>query len=419
MIAFLVSFAMGAPSTLVIVDAELDHACYSATTEAVRETARPKDLDAIKQRGWIAQAREAREQARKLALAFQSAEALEKIEEALALFGRGAPALDDFREYAGALIDLGVILTTAGKDAAASQAFRSALVLETGVRPNPKEYTPEVMKRFAKAESELARQARATVAISGRPEGAALYWDGRPIGKMPLSLGDVLLGDHWLTALAPGYRRFSMLVTVQKRSERAEVFMAPSEETGTNEQLALSSALHTGEPSSNELRALTALKNGYEQLIVLARDDSARTTKCAAVQRTESGLLPVTAASPFNVADLLPKKVAKAEPEAPVEIKTVKSGGTHPVLALMPLGIGQFLERRPLVGALFAASQVALLAANLACYFAAQRDRQADGSFVDLARAQGLQVCTNLAVGLLIADVIGGAIEGFLHRSEP
>ncbi len=407
-----------APPTLVLVDNKLGAGCVQGQRDyAIVETSGPLDADVDKQRKWIADAKAAWSKGRQLELELESEKAQYKLEEALALFGRGAPALDDFSDYARTLIDLGAVFTEAHKSEAAAQAFRRAIVLEISAQPDAKEYPPEVIKHFRQVAADLAREPRSSVAVTGKPEGAAVYWDGHRVGQIPVSISDALPGEHWLSAIAPGYKRFSTLVTLSKRAERVEVFMRDFDEATTREQLAMASAEHSGVPVTRELAALSEL-GAERKIIVLAQDPSSH-QRCAANYRVysvnsgASALARVTLTAPFDLNELslraTPAPIAleaKPRPEAPL----------NAFVALLPLGIGQFAEHRTGPAVALLSSQVALLATNLACYYVAQNDRGPAGTYNNASRVQALQIATDAAVGVLIVDVIAGAIDGLLHR---
>lgn len=405
-------------AALVLVEPELGASCIaqgSAITlkevEAPKEA--PEDVELDDAREWIGSARKAWSEGQELAFRLETNAARAKLEEALVLFGRGAPALEDFGEYARLLIDLGALFVDAKMDGSARDAFKRALVLETRDRPSEKQYPPPVVVRFESVAAELARQPRISVSIVGQPDGAELRWDGRRAGVLPLSIADVLPGEHWLSARHPGKKYFSALVTVTKENNRAEVFMSDAEETRTLEQRALSAALHEGEPTAVESRALAALLEGQSAVLLLARDRSDSTGPCRAVYRihTQKGttrLQAMVSPAPFDVAKLL----AVDEPQKP------RAELVHPVVAIAPFGIGQLAEGRALSGALFLASEGALLATNLVAYGIGRRDRREDGTYADVSRAETLQLVTNIAFGLFIADVVFGAIDGWFHRDE-
>lgn len=305
--------------------------------------------------------KEARSQAAKakeLGFAMQSAAAVKAYEEALVLFGRGAPALDSFREYAQCLVDLGAALIEGGKDQAGEDAFRRALVMETGVEMSPNQYAPSIIKHWKKAKADLARQIRSSITVTGRPEGAALAIDGRTAGALPVTITDVPPGEHWITAQHAGKKRFSTLVSVKNKLEKIEVFMV---------------------------------------------EDPA-----AAPSRPE----PTAPASQ-------PAAVAPAQPpQQPIAIKAAPRK-VNPFVALLPFGVGQFVAKRPVPGALLLATEVAMIATNLACFFVARADRQPDGTYNNSGRVLALAVVGNVALGVFIVESIIGAIDGLLHREIP
>ena len=63
-------------------------------------------------------------------------------------------------------------------------------------------------------------------------------------------------------------------------------------------------------------------------------------------------------------------------------------------------------------------SEAALLATNLLAFAVGRSDRRPDGTYDHVARAEVLQVVTDVAFGLLIVEVVLGAIDGWVHRGE-
>jgi hypothetical protein len=421
-----VASPVSSEASLVLVESELGTSCISPTNDLeLREVDLPKDAEIESEKALIEEARLAWTKGRELAFRLEMKAAEAKLEEALVLFGRGAPALENFGEYARTLIDLGALFVDAKKDASARAAFRRAQVLETGDRPTEKQYPPAVVDRFGSVAAELARQPRISVSIVGQPGGAEIRWDGRRAGALPLSITDVLPGDHWLSASHPGKKHFSALVTVSKEKGKVEVFMADIEEKRTLEQRGIAAAWHQGEPSDAESRALGGLLEGKDSVLLIARDRSDASGPCRAVYRvhTKRGTTPLAAilsSPPFDVASLLEQQTPDQPREAlpAVRLEMVAKEPVHPIVAIAPFGIGQLAEGRPLAGGLVLTSEGALLAANLVAYTVGRSDRRADGTYGDVKRAQVLEVVTDAALGLLVVELVLGAIDGWAHRSE-
>src|SRR5262245_1978505 len=103
----LIALVLTLPSEppLVLVDSELGAACLAGTSGVtVREVHLAEDTELAAERTFIDQARTSWSEGQQLAFRLETKAAQAKLEEALALFGRGAPALDDFADYARALI---------------------------------------------------------------------------------------------------------------------------------------------------------------------------------------------------------------------------------------------------------------------------------------------------------------------------
>jgi hypothetical protein len=333
-----------------------------ALCAALALAAAEPDRDLAQQQKWIAAARAQAKKAKELAFGMQSAAAVKAFEEALVLFGRGAPALDSFVEYAQCLVDLGAALSDAGREKEADDVFRRALVMETGVDMPPDQYAPSILKRFKRAKADLARQMRSSITVTGRPEGATVFWDGRRVGALPITISDAVPGEHWLTAQHPGKKRFSTLIQVKNKLERIEVFMVDA------------AGAQPPAPTTAPTQPVTALQTAVPQTTVP----------------------PPRAEQPL-VVKVAPKQI-------------------HPVVALLPFGIGQFAAKRYLPGALLLVTEVGLIATNLALFFLARSYRQPDGTYNDASRAFTLAVVADVALGAFIAEAIAGAIDGLVHR---
>jgi hypothetical protein len=422
MIAFPIAVLLsaGAPPPLVLVESDLGAACIASAPDLViREVEAPKDPELESERAWVEKAHEAWTKGRELAFRLETKGAEKRFEEALVSFGRGAPALESFGEYAQTLIDLGALFVDAKKDAQARAAFKRALVLESGDRPTEKTHSPLVVERFDEVAKELLREPRISVSIVGQPEGAEIRWDGRRVGTLPLSIADVLPGDHWLSARHADKKHFFALVPVTKEKNKVEVFMTDAEDMRTIDQRAIA-ALHQGAPSETESKALAALLEGDRAVFVIARDRS-DPGPCRAMYRvhTKRGTTPIasiTLPAPFDVAKLLVDPALEASTTA-IPIEGHKES-VHPIVAIAPFGIGQFAEGRAFAGQLVVFSEVALLAANIVAYNLGRSERNADGTYGDVTRARLLQVFTNVALGLFVVEVVIGAIDGWAHRDE-
>src|SRR5262249_20726111 len=119
------------------------------------------------------------------------------------------------------------------------------------------------------------------------------------------------------------------------------------------------------------------------------------------------------------------RRPAAAEPppssvrgsDAPVLVTTATQAPLNPAVALLPLGIGQFAEHRPLAGGLFLTSELLLLGANIGAYVVAQRFVTPQGTYHQAPTVNALKWVVDISLALLVADIIGGAVDGLVHRT--
>ncbi|MCC6811012.1 MAG: PEGA domain-containing protein [Deltaproteobacteria bacterium] len=377
--------------------------------------------------------------ARKAALELRTDEAIQKFEEAQNLFGRGISALDEFTPMAQSLIDLGAAFIDARKDDKATNAFRRALALGAGVKPDPKVYNPEVLSRFSKVEREMVRAARGSMTIVSKPEGAEVYFDGRRAGLTPVSLNDLLLGEHWIVVRLAGHHRFSARVVVSKeRVEKTEVFLRTLPPQASPLVKLIEGARRA--PLDQEL-AKEALKvHGAKSLVLVLAGEPMRaiyfdekTGERAASGRTLDALgkaLKSALSSPAPIVEPAkdpgkkdaPVVVKQAPPDdRPIALKNPSARRTvHWAVAMLPAGIGQFAENRIGMGVLFLTTQVLFLTANILGFYLVQMDKVPGTSppeFGNPQRSEAFKWISNIGLGLLLADVILGGVDGILHRN--
>jgi hypothetical protein len=437
-VLWLVVAAADAPKTLVVIDPSLDKTKAErafAGPALVPETPRDDELEG--QKKLIALAFDSLKAARNAALELRTDEAIQKFEEAQNLFGRGVAALDDFTPMAQGLLELGAAFMDKGKDDKATQAFRRALALSTGSKPDPKQYAPNVLQRFAKVERDVQRAERGSMTIVSKPESADVFFDGRKVGVTPVSLNDLVLGEHWVSIRLAGHHRFSARVLVSKeRVEKTEVFLRPLQATAMSPLTQAFLSAKSGRLDKNA--AQEALGESKYVAIVLVTSKSSALyfdRKLGEQTLTGASLEDIAARmralqqtpqqpQPQNLQPAVTKPPPISEPRAesstaPIVVKEATRTDVHPAVALLPLGIGQFMERRHGWGAFFLTTQIVFLTANILSFWLVQADKVPGtnpAEFRNPQRSEALKWVSNIGFGLLIADVIAGGIDGLLHR---
>jgi hypothetical protein len=351
-------------------------------------------------------------------LRLKTKEALDAFEESLALFGRGATTPGDFAAFARCSLSYGAALETANKDKEAIAAFQQVLTLSNAVKPNKRTHRADTVALFQRAEREMHRVKRGAVNVTSTPPGAAVLWNGKRVGITPLSLNDLVAGTYWLSVTLDGYRRFLAPVVVAPGTLfRSEAFL--------QRQVANTSHLDLLGDSATELRSTTStelIEKGYSEFAVI----NSQGTRALAWRGRDASFSPLlSAANPGALGKVISEfwagkgageKPPAVAPVAVVHAEPAPSERTNLVLSLLPFGVGQFVERRHLAGAIFLVVEVALLVANIALAAAVISDKRPDGNYDNFLRSRIFQ---GFSIGCffgVFATMGVGAIDGALHR---
>ena len=388
----------------------------------------PRVEDGQKQ---IEEARQSCKRAGQLALALE-ATAVSTYERALDAYRRAVPAVKDMSEAAHCALELGATLHELHRDELAQQVFRQVLFLAPKAEADPKRFIPAMVKAFERAKAGMKRPVMGSLTVSGEPVGASVFVDGQLRGRLPISFPDLPVGTHWLTVSAAGRQPLVTLQTIEpNKAARVEAFLP---ELGQNLQGgAMLSLLATDVAlASEELQALESGARAMqsEWVILLASTPSGLSARVygLAEKRVLPPLSAPTLAELVNQLKELMKSQTSPVSNEPAAARPVAIKARPPQkaqapfgVAFLPFGIAQFAQGRPLAGALFLGSQLLLLGANLGGYFWGQQFRMGDGSYRNGELVAGLQIATNVAFGMLIADVVGGLIESIVYgaRARP
>jgi hypothetical protein len=367
----------------------------------------------------LARARQACQSAFSAALALETQAALKRFEEAVELYFRAMPALQSMDELVTCSLEHGAAAADGRLSAIARDAFRRALIMNPKVQLDPVRYTPTATKLFRTAAAELESARRGSLTIAGEPAGAEVTMDGRVAGRLPMSVADVVPGEHWLLVRAPGRVSFTTRVTVEERKAgRIDVFLLEeAQRSDLDRVLEILSADRPLSPEHSAALSSHAATEGVDALVHVRPKDGRHAIR---VFDARTGRITERSVSlGGEERDAFLRRVLDAQTPASAVTHTLAPKGVssvHPIVSLLPFGIGQFAERRPVPGALFLASQMALLATNLACVAVIYASRRPDGTHENGATAEALKWTINISFALLIADIIVGAIDGLLHR---
>jgi|GEM_PF-2131038 len=137
-----------------------------------------------------------------------------------------------------------ILLATAyfqdGEEDEADDNLSKAIHYAPQRKLSPRKYPPIFIRSYERAKFNVLRRPRARLEIkSGK--NAQIFLDGRPMGKSPLLLKDVLPGNHWVRAQSPGEDPIVKRLLVRSRktiavnlgeADGAEAASAPAETSG-------------------------------------------------------------------------------------------------------------------------------------------------------------------------------------------
>jgi PEGA domain len=311
----------------------------------------------------IERAREEAKQGQRLALTLaNSAATFAHFEAALDLYSQVANLLPNPQEIAAVALDFGASAVDYRQMTQALAALRLAALFDPDLRVDPMKHHPGVVKTFAAAKEDLARARRSSLLLSGSPSHAEVILDGRPQGALPLSLSQLSVGEHWLIVRATGFVPFASRVTLEENKPQQL-------------QVHLKADAHLGSTVAQSERAL--------------------------ISSRPSTIPP-----------------AKTAPPPTQSAMPLVHRGIPPALALLPFGIAQFLEHRPVAASLLLSSQLALITLNIASYVIATRQAAPLGGFYQPELVQTLKWTINISFFLIVADVIAGSVDGWLQRNQ-
>ncbi|MDD5224198.1 MAG: PEGA domain-containing protein [bacterium] len=127
------------------------------------------------------------------------AEASRILKEVISVLEEGREGRDTIKILARADLYLGMVYLAEGLESLAEKQFDSASLLDPGLVLDPQLFPPEIIAGFSRAKSRIESRGRISLKVETRPAGAEIFFDGRPVGKGPLSLS-VIPGTHYLSA---------------------------------------------------------------------------------------------------------------------------------------------------------------------------------------------------------------------------
>ncbi len=132
-------------------------------------------------------------------LAKRFEEAQEKLGAALALYSEGVASVNRFEAVAETLGFLGATAVELKFDADAKDYFNRVVALVPDAEPLD-EYPERTKALFAKTKKKLLKKKRGALEINSVPPGAMIRVDGVAQGKAPVTVKDLVRGQHYVQA---------------------------------------------------------------------------------------------------------------------------------------------------------------------------------------------------------------------------
>jgi tetratricopeptide (TPR) repeat protein len=400
----------------------------------------------------LARAREACAKGIDAEVALKTQVAVGLFEEAVELFAKANVAVKDIQEVAKCHLELGVAWSDAGNEEKAAAAFERALIFDPALVVDQKVHAPAIVRLFGKTKRKIEDKKLGALTIEGDPAQADVYIDGRWSGVLPMSVSGLTPGEHWLSVRAPNrIPFFSRVIVLATSMQSVRVFLQETQATQNGSALwALRKAAKPSDEESEaianvaknlhvaELWGLWRTKGGFAARSFTVA--SGRRGDLVAVHSLETFIGSLKAQRPLPEPPTQPKLPSKSAPviepssqlalasrAAPASTPSVATLPmpvltaaprlrVHPALAWLPLGIGQFLERRPVVGVLLLVSQVLLLATNVSSYAVIRSQQVGVDTYRSKPLVDALMIVTNVSFGVLAADIIAGGIDGLVYR---
>ncbi|MCL2314637.1 MAG: hypothetical protein FWC28_05210 [Proteobacteria bacterium] len=150
--------------------------------------------------------------------------AFKDIQKVLDKLEKSAPSLDSWQLIAKALAMKGFALSKQKKARASEEAFAAILRVDFTYQLDSFIFPPTVVQSFEQLRQEMGKQKRARLRLTSPFEGATVFANGVPLGRVPLERE--LLPGHYSIVLGRG-GRVSEAVAVQLSAEEPNVLDIP------------------------------------------------------------------------------------------------------------------------------------------------------------------------------------------------
>jgi hypothetical protein len=139
------------------------------------------------------------ESARTLLYGGENERGLELVRQALGELDRASPQVNPWAITAAALLVQSQLFKNLERAKEMNEAYRRLLRIDPTFALDPDAYPPSTLQAFEAARKEVARARKATLVVQSTPPGAAVFVDGKELGKTPLKR-ELLPGSYvvWL-----------------------------------------------------------------------------------------------------------------------------------------------------------------------------------------------------------------------------
>lgn len=155
--------------------------------------------------------------------------ALRQFSRATKLLDKAMPHVGDIRPLLDSLTMLAATHLFLGQDRKARSALQRLLVLDIDTAPNESVFNPQMMAVFASVVTAVRSGKTTGVEVTVDPPAAAVFFDGRLVGRSPVTVEGVHEGSHYLTAVSSGFETGGRAIEVEPRSGPHEVSFKLSE----------------------------------------------------------------------------------------------------------------------------------------------------------------------------------------------
>ena len=130
------------------------------------------------------------------------------------------------------------------------EAFLSAAALRPDALLKQDRYSPEIIRRFERANREILSGPRSTISVEADPMASRVIIDGRDMGMAPIQNLELVPGSHFIEAKRPGYEPDRKKVVLEKWQASSIDFRLPPAGPSAPPEKFFADRLSAGDSSS-------------------------------------------------------------------------------------------------------------------------------------------------------------------------